>query len=121
MSRSAFVTIRWSKTKLPLSEPATTRSLGSHARRSSSARISSSVRSRSSGGTHTGTQSQSASKWQSSVSVSRRAGPPQLGQVVFTKSSRSASGLPAPVGLRSAGRITGSCSAGTGTTPQASQ
>ena len=34
MSRSAFVTIRWSKTKLPLSDPATTRSEGSQWRRS---------------------------------------------------------------------------------------
>ena len=81
MSRSALVTIRWSNTKLPLSEPATSRSEGSHWRRSSSAKISSSGRSRSSGGTHAGIHSQSASKWQSSVSVSRRAGPPHRGQV----------------------------------------
>ena len=36
-----------------------------------------------SGGTQTGTHSHSASKWQSSVSVSRRAGPPHSGQVVL--------------------------------------
>ncbi len=109
MSRSALVTIRWSKTKLPLSEPATRRSEGSHWRRSASARISSSDSSRASGGTHAGIHSQSASKWQSSVSVSRRAGPPQRGQVVWTNSSSSASGLPAPVGLMSSGSSTGSC------------
>ncbi len=43
MSRSALVTMRWSNTKLPLSEPATTRSQGSQWRRSGSAKISSSV------------------------------------------------------------------------------
>ena len=105
MSRSALVTIRWSNTKLPLSEPATSRSEGSHWRRSSSAKISSQrALALARGGTHAGIHSQSASKWQSSVSVSRRAGPPQLGQVVCTKSSRSASGLPVPVGLRSSGQ-----------------
>ena len=118
MSRSAFVTVRWSNTKLPLSEPATRRSEGSQWRRSASARISSSGSSRASGGTHAGTHSQSASKWQSSVSVSRRAGPPQLGQVVLTNSSSSASGLPVPVGRMSSGSSTGSCSRGTGTVPQ---
>ena len=83
MSRSAFVVMRWSNMKLPLSEPATRRSEGSHARRSASSRISSSGRSRSCAGTHAGTHSQSASKWQSSVSVSRRASPPQVGQVAL--------------------------------------
>ena len=121
MSRSAFVTMRWSNTKLPLSEPATTRSDGSQWRRSASARISSSVSSRDSGGTHTGSHSHSASKWQSSVSVSRSAGPPHSGHVVFTNSSSSASGLPAPVGVMSSGSSTGSCSLGIGTAPCVSQ
>ena len=62
MSRSALVTVRWSNTKLPLSDPATTRSQGSQARRSSSARMCSKLCSRSAGGTQTGTQSHSASK-----------------------------------------------------------
>ena len=47
--------------------------------------------------------------------------PPHAGQVVFTNSSRSASGLPVPVGRRSSGSTTGSCSRGTGTVPQLSQ
>ena len=75
MSRSALVTTRWSKTKPPLSLPATSRSDGSHSCRSGWVNICSS---RSSGGTAAGTQSQSASKWQSRVSVSRLAAPPQL-------------------------------------------
>ncbi len=95
MSRSALVTTRWSKTKPPLSLPATRRSDGSHSRRSGWVNICSS---RSSGGTAAGTQSQSASKWQSRVSVSRLAAPPQRGQATSTKSGRSASGLPSPVG-----------------------
>ena len=95
MSRSALVTTRWSKTKPPLSPPATRRSAGSHLRRSGWVNICSA---RSSGGTAAGTQSQSASKWQSRVSVSRLAGSPQRGHSTSTKSGRSASGLPSPVG-----------------------
>ena len=118
MSRSALVTTRWSKTKLPLSLPATRRSEGSHLRRSGWVNISSA---RSSGGTAAGTQSQSASKWQSRVSVSRLAGSPQRGHSTSTKSGRSASGLPSPVGSMSRGSTTGSSSTGTGTGPQPSQ
>ena len=81
--------MRWSNTKLPLSEPATRRSEGSHWRRSASAKISSSDSSRSSGGTDAGTHSHSASKWQSSVSVSRRAGPSQRGQLVLHELARA--------------------------------
>ena len=76
---------------------------------------------RSSGGTAAGTQSQSASKWQSRVSVSRLAAPPQRGHSTSTKSGRSASGLPSPVGSMSRGRTTGRSSTGTGTGPQLSQ
>ena len=121
MSRSALVTNRWSKTKLPESDPATTRSDGSQVRRSGSARISSTVSSRASGGTVAGIHSHSASKWLSSVSVSRRPGPPQLGHVVSTKPGSSASGLPVPLGRTSSGSSTGSCSRGTGTVSQRSQ
>ena len=118
MSRSALVTTRWSKTKPPLSPPATRRSAGSHCFRSGCSNISSA---RSSGGTAAGTQSQSASKWQSRVSVSRLAGSPQLGQATSTKSGRSPSGLPSPVGAMSRGSTTGRSASGTGTGPQASQ
>ena len=51
MSRSALVMTRWSKTKPPLSAPATRRSAGSHRRRSGWANIFSA---RSSGGTRAG-------------------------------------------------------------------
>ena len=56
------------------------------------------------------------------VSVSRRAALPHVGQVVFTKLSTFASGLP-PSGLNAAsrGNTTGSCSYGTGTAPWVSQ
>ena len=118
MSRSALVTIRWSNTKLPLSEPATTRSQGSQWRRSGSARISSSDSSRASGGTHTGTHSHSASKWQSSVSVSRRAGPPQRGQVVSHELLALGQRVAGAGRGMSSGSSTGSCSRGTGTVPQ---
>ena len=64
------------------------------------------------GGTAAGTQSQSASKWQSRVSVSRLAGSPQRGHATSTKSGRSASGLPSPVGSMSRGRTTGRSSLG---------
>src|SRR3954447_24739960 len=58
----------------------------------------------------------------SSVSVSRRAGPPQVGQVVLTKLAWLMSGLwPDGVNSASSGNRTGSSSYGTGTTPQASQ
>ena len=55
------------------------------------------------------------------VSVSRRAAPPHWGQVHLTKSARLLSGLPEPSGTTSSGSTTGNCSAGTGTSPQASQ
>ena len=43
----------------------------------------------------------------SSVSVSRRAGFPQLGQSTFRKASHLFSGLPEPSGIRSSGSTTG--------------
>ena len=54
----------------------------------------------------------------SMVSVSRRAGPPQIGQVVWRKPSCKASG-DCPVGRNStsSGATIGSWSSGTGTTP----
>ena len=58
------------------------------------------------------------------VSVSRRAGPPQAGQVVCTQSSARASGdWPSSVGWKSSmsGSSTGNWSSGTGTTPHFSQ
>ena len=58
------------------------------------------------------------------VSVSRRAGPPQLGHVVCTQSSTRASGeRPSSVGWKSSrsGSSTGSWSLGTGTMPHFSQ
>ena len=84
MSRSALVTIRWSNTKLPLSEPATS-ALGGQpvAQVRQREDLLERVARAPPAGTHAGTHSHSASKWQSSVSVSRRAGPPQLGQVVL--------------------------------------
>ena len=58
------------------------------------------------------------------VSVSRLAGPPHFGQVVFTQSLAAASGE-TPFGARScprrSGSRTGSWSSGTGTSPQPSQ
>ena len=55
------------------------------------------------------------------VSVSRRAGPPQRGQLHFRNASQRASGLPLPSGTRSSGSTTGRSASGTGTGPQASQ
>ena len=55
------------------------------------------------------------------VSVSRRAGRPQLGQATLTKAACWASGLPEPSGIRSSGRTTGRSFSGTGTTPHAPQ
>ena len=55
------------------------------------------------------------------VSVSRRAAPPHRGQAQWTKSARRFNGLPEPSGTTSSGSTTGSCSAGTGTSPQDSQ
>src|SRR6185436_16146115 len=57
----------------------------------------------------------------SMVSVSRFAGLPQLGQVVFTKDGNLFSGLPVPSGTRSSGSMTGNWSSGTGTSPQDGQ
>ena len=56
------------------------------------------------------------------VSVSRFAGPPHFGHIVFTNASCLASGE-SPVGLSSAssGSSTGSWSAGTGTMPSFGQ
>ena len=58
----------------------------------------------------------------SMVSVSRSAGPPQIGQVVRRKPSLEASG-DCPVGSNStsSGASTGSWSSGTGTTPWTGQ
>src|SRR6478609_9335764 len=61
----------------------------------------------------------------SMVSVSRLAGPWQLGHSTLTQASAAASG-DVPFGDRSSprrfsGRVTGSCSSGTGTSPQAGQ
>ena len=56
------------------------------------------------------------------VSVSRRAGPPHVGQRVATKASDCKSGFPsAPRNSTSSGRRTGKSASGTGTTPQAGQ
>ena len=55
------------------------------------------------------------------VSVSRRAGWPQVGQATFRKAACLASGLPEPSGIRSSGSTTGRSFSGTGTTPHASQ
>src|SRR6266568_5652074 len=58
----------------------------------------------------------------SMVSVSRFAGPPHLGQVVFTNDATFANGdPPRPVNWTSRGSTTGSWSSGTGTTPSVSQ
>ena len=54
------------------------------------------------------------------VSVSRLAGPPQTGQVVFTNPAWVASVSPAARSM-SSGRRTGRSSSGTGTTPHFSQ
>ena len=56
------------------------------------------------------------------VSVSRRAGSPQVGQGTFTQSSSWARGeAPLPLKARLRGSSTGNWSTGTGTTPQLSQ
>ncbi len=53
------------------------------------------------------------------VSVSRRAGRPHVGHVVFTHSGTCASGeSPRPVNSVTVGSTTGNWSSGTGTTPQ---
>ena len=56
------------------------------------------------------------------VSVSRTAGPPQMGQVVFRKPSWKRSG-DSPVGRNStsSGATIGNCSSGTGTAPWSGQ
>ncbi len=51
----------------------------------------------------------------------RLAAPPHLGQATSTKSGRSASGLPSPVGLMSRGSTTGRSASGTGTAPHCPQ
>src|ERR1700733_13346304 len=56
------------------------------------------------------------------VSVSRRAGLPHFGQVVFTNSGELASGdSPSPVSLTFSGSFTGNWSSGTATIPSFSQ
>jgi hypothetical protein len=56
------------------------------------------------------------------VSVSRRAGPRHIGQVVSTNSFTCASGeSPRPVSVVTFGNATGNSSKGTGTTPSWSQ
>src|ERR1700722_10662075 len=55
------------------------------------------------------------------VSVSRRAGLPQLGQATLVKLGCRSSGFPGRSKLTSSGRRTGRSATGTGTTPQASQ
>src|SRR6266404_2978266 len=56
------------------------------------------------------------------VSVSRRAGPPHLGQVVFTNSGVAASGdSPMPVSFGFGGSTTGKSLSGTGTVPSFGQ
>jgi hypothetical protein len=56
------------------------------------------------------------------VSVSRRAGPPHFGQVVFTNAASDLSGLlPLPGVVDVSGSRTGSWSSGTGTMPSVSQ
>src|SRR3972149_4342019 len=55
------------------------------------------------------------------VSVSRFALPLQDGQVVLTKSSLDASGLPWPLKMTCSGRTTGSWSSGTGIMPHLGQ
>ena len=56
------------------------------------------------------------------VSVSRRAGPPHVGHVVFTNSGICASGeSPRPLNSATFGSSTGSSSTGTGTMPHFSQ
>ena len=99
MSRSALVTMRWSNTKLPLSEPATTRSQGSQCaqvlqREDLLQRL---ARARP-GHAHGHPQPERVEVAVERVGLAARPGPPQLGQVVSTNSSRSASGLPVPVG-----------------------
>ena len=47
--------------------------------------------------------------------------PPHFGQLHFRNASLLASGLPLPSGTRSSGSTTGSCSSGTGCTPQVAQ
>ena len=71
--------------------------------------------------------SRSAAKYQdestkvSSVSVSRRAGPPQAGQATCFQVGWCSSGLPGLSKSTSSGSTTGSWSSGTGTMPQPSQ
>ena len=55
------------------------------------------------------------------VSVSRRAGLPQLRAGAVEECRCLASGLPEPSGTRSSGRLTGRSLSGTGTAPHSSQ
>ena len=118
MSRSALVTIRWSNTKLPLSEPATTRSEGSQWRRSASAKISSSgalaPRARHA---HRHPQPQRVEVAVERVGLAP-GGPAAAGAGRLRRTPRAR-----PAGCRSrwgesSGSSTGSCSTGTGTAPQ---
>src|SRR5205085_11253685 len=117
-SRSIFVNERWSNTKPAPSVPRITFVTGSHLAVCGWSNIASA---RSAYGTLIDSHVQNASTWQSSVSVSRLAGPPHDGHSVLTKLSSSASGRPVPSILRSVGSTTGSCSFGTGTIPQPPQ
>jgi len=57
----------------------------------------------------------------SMVSVSRFAGLPQLGQVVFTKDGSLFADCPCHLATKSSGSLTGNWSSGTGTSPQDGQ
>ena len=57
----------------------------------------------------------------SMVSVSRRAGLPQLGHSHAKNASCLVNGLPDPSGIKSSGNLTGRSFSGTGTGPQTSQ
>ena len=55
------------------------------------------------------------------VSVSRRAGLPQVGQSTVRNAVCLLSGLPLPSGTQSSGKTTGKSFSGTGTSPQLAQ
>ena len=61
------------------------------------------------------------SKNVSMVSVSRRAAPPHLGQVVLIHSGTLSSGFPSPPNFAFSGSLIGSSATGTGWTPHVSQ
>ena len=118
MSRSALVTMRWSKTKLPLSEPATTPLAGQPVRAGRAARGSPRAGLALLGGHAHGDPEPEGVE----MAVERVGLPPGRAAAARTGGVDEVRALGQRVavagGRRSSGSSTGSCSRGTGTVPQ---